>query len=412
MLEIILNLCEVTAIAIIGFLIRKYVFLEPSLQPKKQRIFYIISIAVIALGFVLFGKDAAEIICLGLIGLNTFLARKQSRFIGLLLMIPFPGIINGLLIPILRLPPYIFSFSERGAAIWQISFYGIVFVLLAVFYFAGGKWRMWFDDNAQGRELRSGEKILLCVIGILMLIFSDPNDISLQTISNIVMTITIIVLIMQGNKRTYYHKQFSEMQFNIITMMADIVENRDDNTGGHIKRTAKYVGVIADELKKEGKYSDILTEKYISDMTVAAPLHDIGKIHISDTILNKPGRLTDEEFEIMKTHTTAGEKLLIHAKDELGESSYLDMAVEMAAYHHEWWNGCGYPYKIKENEIPLCARIMAVADVFDALTAKRCYKNAMPIEKAVSIIREETGTHFDPIVSEAFLSAVDKIDLS
>lgn len=412
MLEIILNLCEVTAIAIIGFLIRKYVFLEPSLQPKKQRIFYIISIAVIALGFVLFGKDAAEIICLGLIGLNTFLARKQSRFIGLLLMIPFPGIINGLLIPILRLPPYIFSFSERGAAIWQISFYGIVFVLLAVFYFAGGKWRMWFDDNAQGRELRSGEKILLCVIGILMLIFSDPNDISLQTISNIVMTITIIVLIMQGNKRTYYHKQFSEMQFNIITMMADIVENRDDNTGGHIKRTAKYVGVIADELKKEGKYSDILTEKYISDMTVAAPLHDIGKIHISDTILNKPGRLIDEEFEIMKTHTTAGEKLLIHAKDELGESSYLDMAVEMAAYHHEWWNGCGYPYKIKENEIPLCARIMAVADVFDALTAKRCYKNAMPIEKAVSIIREETGTHFDPIVSEAFLSAVDKIDLS
>lgn len=412
MLEIILNLCEVTAIAIIGFLIRKYVFLEPSLQPKKQRIFYIISIAVIALGFVLFGKDAAEIICLGLIGLNTFLARKQSRFIGFLLMIPFPGIINGLLIPILRLPPYIFSFSERGAAIWQISFYGIVFVLLAVFYFAGGKWRMWFDDNAQGRELRSGEKILLCVIGILMLIFSDPNDISLQTISNIVMTITIIVLIMQGNKRTYYHKQFSEMQFNIITMMADIVENRDDNTGGHIKRTAKYVGVIADELKKEGKYSDILTEKYISDMTVAAPLHDIGKIHISDTILNKPGRLTDEEFEIMKTHTTAGEKLLIHAKDELGESSYLDMAVEMAAYHHEWWNGCGYPYKIKENEIPLCARIMAVADVFDALTAKRCYKNAMPIEKAVSIIREETGTHFDPIVSEAFLSAVDKIDLS
>lgn len=412
MLEIILNLCEVTAIAIIGFLIRKYVFLEPSLQPKKQRIFYIISIAVIALGFVLFGKDAAEIICLGLIGLNTFLARKQSRFIGLLLMIPFPGIINGLLIPILRLPPYIFSFSERGAAIWQISFYGIVFVLLAVFYFAGGKWRMWFDDNAQGRELRSGEKILLCVIGILMLIFSDPNDISLQTISNIVMTITIIVLIMQGNKRTYYHKQFSEMQFNIITMMADIVENRDDNTGGHIKRTAKYVGVIADELKKEGKYSDILTEKYISDMTVAAPLHDIGKIHISDTILNKLGRLTDEEFEIMKTHTTAGEKLLIHAKDELGESSYLDMAVEMAAYHHEWWNGCGYPYKIKENEIPLCARIMAVADVFDALTAKRCYKNAMPIEKAVSIIREETGTHFDPIVSEAFLSAVDKNDLS
>lgn len=411
MFEQLINICEVTAIAITGFMIRKYVFLEPSLQQKKQRFFYIISAVVIALGYLIFGKDAAEMLALGMIGLNTFLGREKRRFLGLLLMIPFPGIINGLLIPMLRLPPYLFSFSERGTAIWQISFYVIVFTLLAVFYFTGGAWRQWFNDNAQGRALRLGEKILLCVIGVLLMIFSDENDISAQTITNIVMTITIIVLIMQGNKRTYYHKQFSEMQFNIITMMADIVENRDDNTGGHIKRTAKYVEIIADELRKRGEYSDILTEKYISDMVVAAPLHDIGKIHISDVILNKPGRLTDDEFEIMKTHTTAGEKLLIHAKDELGESSYLDMAIEMAAYHHEWWNGKGYPYNIKENEIPLCARIMAVADVFDALTAKRCYKNAMPIEKAVSIIREETGTHFDPIVAEAFLSAVGKIEL-
>lgn len=411
MFEQLINICEVTAIAITGFMIRKYVFLEPLLQQKKQRLFYIISAVVIALGYLIFGKDTAEMLALGMIGLNTFLGREKRRFLGLLLMIPFPGIINGLLIPMLRLPPYLFSFSERGTAIWQISFYVIVFALLAVFYLTGNAWRKWFNDNAQGRALRIGEKILLCVIGVLLMIFSDENDISAQTITNIVMTITIIVLIMQGNKRTYYHKQFSEMQFNIITMMADIVENRDDNTGGHIKRTAKYVEIIADELKKRGEYSDILTEKYISDMVVAAPLHDIGKIHISDVILNKPGRLTDDEFEIMKTHTTAGEKLLIHAKDELGESSYLDMAIEMAAYHHEWWNGKGYPYNIKENEIPLCARIMAVADVFDALTAKRCYKNAMPIEKAVSIIREETGTHFDPIVAEAFLSAVGKIEL-
>lgn len=411
MLEIFLEICEVITITVTGFLIRKYVFLEPSLQPKKQRIFYIISVAVIALGYMIFGKDAAEMILLAMIGLNTFLGREKRRFLGLLLMIPFPGIINGLLIPIIMLPPYLFSFSEREAAMWQVSFYVIIFALLAVFYFRGGKWRKWFDDNAQGRELRSGEKILLCVIGVLMLIFSDANDFSWQTVSNIVMTVTIIVLIMQGNKRTYYYNQFSKMQFNIITMMADIVENRDGNTGGHIKRTAKYVEIIARELKKQGKYSDILTDKYVSDMIVAAPLHDIGKIHISDVILNKPGRLTDEEFAVMKTHTTAGEKLLIHAKDELGESSYLDMAIEMAAYHHEWWNGKGYPYSIEGDEIPLCARIMAVADVFDALTAKRCYKNAMPVEKAVSIIREETGTHFDPVVAEAFLAAVDKIDL-
>lgn len=412
MLEQLINICEIAAIAVTGFMIRKYVFLEPSLDPKKQRIFYILSAAVITLAYVLFGKDAAEMVSLGLIGLNTFLSRKNKRFIGLVMMIPFPGIINGLLIPVLKLPPYLFSLGQKEADIWQLTFYGVIFLALSLFYFKGREWRKWFEDNAQGRELRRWEQILLCVIGVLMLVFSDENDISPQTISNIVMTVTIIVLIMQGNKQTYYHKQVSEMQFNIITMMADIVENRDDNTGGHIKRTAKYVEIIADELKKQGKYPEILTDKYISDMIVAAPLHDIGKIHIPDAILNKPGRLTDEEFETMKTHTTAGEKLLIHAKDELGQSSYLDMAVEMAAYHHEWWNGCGYPYKIKENEIPLCARIMAVADVFDALTAKRCYKSAMPVEKAIGIIKEETGTHFDPIVAEAFLSAADKIDLN
>lgn len=406
----ILNICELTAIAIIGFMVRKYVFLEPSLPPKKQRTYYIISTAVIAVIYLIFGKDVGEMTALGMIGLNTFLARKSRRFMGLVMMIPFPGIINGLLIPVLRLPPYLFSLGYRETVIWQFTFYGIVFLLLILFYFKGKGWRKWFDDNAQGRELVRWEKILLCVIGVLMMIFSDENDISPQTISNIVMTVTIIVLIMQGNKRTYYHKQFSDMQFGIITMMADIVENRDDNTGGHIKRTAKYVELIAGELKKRGEYADILTDKYISDMIVAAPLHDIGKIHISDVILNKPGRLTDEEFAIMKTHTTAGEKLLIHAKEELGESGYLDMAVKMAAFHHEWWNGKGYPYNIEGEEIPLCARIMAVADVFDALTAKRCYKSAMPVEKAVSIIKEETGTHFDPVVAEAFLAAAEKYD--
>ncbi len=138
-------------------------------------------------------------------------------------------------------------------------------------------------------------------------------------------------------------------------------------------------------------------------MVVAAPLHDIGKIHIPDAVLNKPGKLTEEEFEIMKTHTTAGEALLAYAKAELGESGYLNTAAQMAAYHHEWWDGTGYPYGISGEEIPLCARIMAVADVFDALTSKRCYKSAMPLEKAYEIIKKEAGTHFDPAIVDAFL---------
>lgn len=408
MIEQFINICEVAAIALVGFLIRKYVFLEPSLPQKKQRLFFAISAAVIAAGYLLLGKDAAELISLGLIGLNTFLGRTKRRFLGLLLMVPFPGLINGLMLPLLRLPPHLLSLSERATEIYQLAFYGIVFALLAVFYCAGRKWRAWFDENAQGRTLQLREKILLCTVGILLMIFSGESGYSVQTVSNSVMTVTIIVLIMQGNRRTYYHRQFSQMQFSIITMLADIVENRDDNTGGHIKRTAKYVELIAGELKKRGEHSEILTEKYVSDMIVAAPLHDIGKIHISDVILNKPGRLTDEEFKVMKTHTTAGQNLLVHAKDELGESGYLNLAIEMAAYHHEWWDGSGYPYSLKGSKIPLCARIMAVADVFDALTAKRCYKSAMPVEKAVQIIREETGTHFDPAVAEAFLAAAEK----
>ena len=230
--------------------------------------------------------------------------------------------------------------------------------------------------------------------------------IGVSSISAFVMTITIIVLIMQGNKRSFYHEKVSRMQSGMITFMAEVVENRDDNTGGHIRRTAAYVECIAKELKRQGRYSNILTDRYLSDMVVAAPLHDIGKIHIPDAVLNKPGKLTKEEFEIMKTHTTAGEELLTHAKAELGESGYLNTAVEMAAYHHEWWNGKGYPYSISGEEIPLCARIMAVADVFDALTSKRCYKSAMPLEKAYAIIREESGTHFDPAVVEAFFAVI------
>lgn len=230
--------------------------------------------------------------------------------------------------------------------------------------------------------------------------------IGISSIAAFIMTITIIALIMQGNKRSFYHEQVTGMQSGIITLMAEIVESRDDNTGGHIRRTAKYVEDITGELKRQGVYADILTDGYMKDMAAAAPLHDIGKIHIPDNVLNKPGKLTEEEFAVMKTHTTAGEELLTRAKAELGESGYLTTAVEMAAYHHEWWNGKGYPYGISGEEIPLCARIMAVADVFDALTSKRCYKSAMPLEKAYSIIREESGTHFDPAVVEAFFAAV------
>ncbi|MBP3489930.1 MAG: HD-GYP domain-containing protein [Roseburia sp.] len=430
----LLEILETAAIAISGFLIKKYVFLEPDMEAGKQRIFYALSFIVIGVVFFAFGKDAASLAALFMIGLNICLGRKTHRLWGMVLIIPFSGIINGLLVPVLLVPLYLFAMSAQEMLLYQFVLYGVLTMLLILFYVKGRNWRSWFRENMQHRSLRKSEKYLLWVIGILMLFFSNQMAmqitqdggnvraadgmygrglapfIGIASVSGFVMTVTIIVLIMQGNKRSFYHERVSNMQSGMITFMAEVVENRDDNTGGHIRRTAEYVECIAKELKRQGVYRDILTDRYMSDMVVAAPLHDIGKIHISDAVLNKPGKLTEEEFEIMKTHTTAGEELLTHAKAELGESGYLNMAVEMAAYHHEWWNGKGYPYGISGEKIPLCARIMAVADVFDALTSRRCYKSAMPPEKAYAIIREESGTHFDPAVAEAFLAAVSGRD--
>lgn len=426
-----LEVLEVAAIAVCGFLIKKYIFLEPDMESKKQRIFYCVSFFLISIIFFVVGKDAATMTALFMIGLNICLGRKKHRLRGLFMMIPFPGIINGLFVPVLLVPPYLSALSKQATSVYQFIIYGILAVLLILFCVKGQDWRRWFHENMQHRSLRKSEKYLLWAVGVLMLLFSNntamqiaiygenagavdsvygqglASFIGISSISAFVMTITIIVLIMQGNKRSFYHERVCGMQSGIITFMAEVVENRDDNTGGHIRRTAEYVECIAKELKRRGIYSDILTDRYLSDMVVAAPLHDIGKIHIPDAVLNKPEKLTEEEVEIMKTHTTAGEKLLIHAKEELGESGYLNTAVEMAAYHHEWWNGKGYPHGISGKEIPLCARIMAVADVFDALISKRCYKKAMPLEKAYAIIREESGTHFDPAVVEAFFSAAE-----
>ena len=434
----IIDILEVAAAAISGFLVKEYVFLEPDMETKRQRIFYVISFLVISCTFFAFGsfgKDAATISAFVMVGLNICLGRKERRLPGLLLMVPLLGIINGLIVPVMLVPPYLFCLSKEGTQIYQLVVYGIMFILLVLFCIKGHKWRVWFHEELKHRSLRRSEKYLLWIIGILMMLFSNTgvmrivaegrgaeeiggvywkeimSFICIGSITAFIMTITIIVLIVQGNKRAFYHEQVADMQTGMITLMADIVENRDDNTGGHIRRTANYVEHIAKELKKQGAYKDILTDEYMKDLIVAAPLHDIGKIHIPDSVLNKPGRLTDEEFAVMKTHTTAGRELLDHAKDEIGEYSYLTMAIEMAAYHHEWWNGKGYPYGISGEDIPLCARIMAVADVFDALCSKRVYKDPMPLEKAYSIIREESGTHFDPKVVDAFFAVTDKFEI-
>ena len=200
-----------------------------------------------------------------------------------------------------------------------------------------------------------------------------------------------------------------KMQEGLIITMADMVERRDSDTGAHIQKTAAYVRIIVDGLKKKGYYLEKMTPKFMSDVVRSAPLHDVGKINIPDGVLNKPGKLTEEEYEIMKTHTTAGKRIMEHAIVSVEGDSYLKEAMNMAAYHHERWDGSGYPEGLHGDMIPLSARIMAVADVFDALTSKRVYKSAFSLEKVLSILEEGKGKQFDPKCVDAFMDSLDEV---
>ena len=201
----------------------------------------------------------------------------------------------------------------------------------------------------------------------------------------------------------------SQMQSALIMILADVVESRDESTGEYVRKTAAYTRIIMKKMLELGYYSEQLTEQFMYDVESSAPLHDIGKIQIPDAILNKNGKLTDEEFEIMKTHTTTGSHIIEQAIKTVPDSRYLNEAKNLAEYHHEKWNGKGYPYGLSGEDIPLSARIMAVADVFDALVSVRCYKKAFSFEEAINIIKKEAGTHFDPKVADAFIQAETEV---
>lgn len=193
-----------------------------------------------------------------------------------------------------------------------------------------------------------------------------------------------------------------------IWALASLAETRDNETGNHIKRTQLYVKCLAIKLKENPKFTHILTPAFIETLYKSAPLHDIGKVGISDLILLKPGPLTKEEFEIMKTHTTIGYTAIENAEKQLDISvDFLSCSKEIAYSHHEKWNGSGYPLGCSGEEIPLSARIMAIVDVYDALTTKRVYKEALAHNEALKIIASGKGTHFDPDIVDVFLDSAD-----
>ena len=214
-------------------------------------------------------------------------------------------------------------------------------------------------------------------------------------------------LAQEVERQTEELRKHNDRMLNIkdqtIIGMANLIENRDGDTGEHIKRTSMYVEMIAREAKKIGYCRGTLTDRYIELLVKAAPMHDVGKIVVPDHILKKPGKLTEEEFGEIKRHAAEGGRIVREVLGNIEDFDYVDIAAQIAEGHHEKWNGSGYPYGKKEDDIPLCARIMAIADVYDALVSKRCYKDSMSCEHAMTIIEESAGSHFDPTLAGLFI---------
>lgn len=198
-------------------------------------------------------------------------------------------------------------------------------------------------------------------------------------------------------------KNVQEARTGVILGLAKLAEYRDEDTGRHLERIREFTRILALELANHPNYRDYIDERYVEDIYVSSILHDIGKVGVSDRILLKPGRLTDEEFEEIKKHPLIGGNALSAVDAHMKDTSFLTLGKEIAFHHHEKWNGQGYPFGLAGDRIPLSARIVALADVYDALTSKRAYKEAYPHRKALEIIRDLRGEHFDPDIVDAFL---------
>lgn len=328
---------------------------------------------------------------------GAFPKRKMTRAIVFL-----PFVANILLVVCnirsLRYEEGIHTNYSMGGSVYTCFIMVAVYAVLTIVIF----FRRWnYMEQHKRASIFTYLLVLVVVTGIQM-IFPET------LISSI--AVTVLVLGVYLNLEDPALGELSRYHSETVMGFANLIENRDNSTGGHIKRTSMYVQLIAEELRDSGKYKDILTKDYLNNLIKAAPMHDIGKIAIPDAILQKPGKLTEEEFAIMKSHAAKGAGIIQETFQKLGDEEYFHIAYQVACYHHEKWNGKGYPEGLKEEEIPLCARIMAVADVFDAISEKRCYRDAMPLEKCFTIIREGIGQDFDPVIAQAFLDIREKVE--
>ncbi len=220
--------------------------------------------------------------------------------------------------------------------------------------------------------------------------------------------LAVVLFVLYYREQKRFFEKMSKANEAMIDSMALVAETRDTETGGHIIRTKEYVRLLADHLASRGYFREILTPEYIMNLYHAAPLHDVGKVGISDEILKKNAKLTVGEFEVMKTHTTLGQAIIDNAIHSYTNTTMLEVAYNIARYHHEKWNGSGYPDALAGEQIPLEARMMALADVYDALISRRRYKEPFSYEDAEEIIVQGRGTHFDPVLVDAFVEIKDE----
>lgn len=239
---------------------------------------------------------------------------------------------------------------------------------------------------------------------------------------NIGMTISILSIFMnlhnnlvtsvvrKENEVKSKEEKMLKFQEHTIISLSNLVENRDTETGEHARRTSLFVELLARRTMKDGYYTDIITESYIKRLIKAAPMHDIGKIVVSDTVLKKTSRLDSTEFEQMKHHAQEGGRIVNDIIGLTDDKEYIQIAIDMAQSHHERWDGNGYPNQLVGEQIPLSARLMAIADVFDALVFERCYRKPIPPAQAFQIIQSESGTHFDPVLVNEFLGLQEELE--
>lgn len=388
------------------FLVCCLFFIPPTLEQRLFGTTLVVPIIIVILTFVPFFYCA-------------YTGRKRYKWLAFFEFIPILGCIDGFC----ELFDLLLRQISGNDIRYYITFVPNIIIILVFSYLA---WKRppfvrYLIKDIRQRTLTIGEEIVVWLVGIWLFVCSvifDEYLINATSFSiafyvctlNCVCAAVIIAYVINSNYRDFYYKKNVHLQKSLISAMAELVENRDENTGGHIQRTSRYVEIIARKLQQQGKFADILTDKYIENMVIAAPLHDVGKIHIPDSILNKPGKLDAEEFTTMKTHSEAGGTIISHIESMTGNIAYLKVAKEMAEYHHERIDGKGYPHGLAGDEIPLSARILAVADVFDAVSSKRCYKEAFPLDKSFAIIEEEMGSHFDVDVARAFLDSRKEVE--